>query len=258
MSHIISQVTRTLLKQKKQEHQLEQAQELGVRILSLADPEYPRLLRLIPSPPPLLYVKGHLPSELRGVACVGTRYPTTWGHTVTERITHKLVEEGYTIISGLALGIDRAAHSAALVAGGQTIGVLPCGLDAVYPSRHQHLAERIIEQLGALISEQPFGGRLHRGAFVKRNRIQSGLALATVVMQSVVQGGTMHTARFCQKQGRLLCVIEPQGRYALESKSQGNLVLLKESDTFALRSAADYPRLLAQLEERVLRKKKIG
>ncbi|MEL6633595.1 MAG: DNA-processing protein DprA [Bacteroidota bacterium] len=209
---------------------------------------YPERLQHIDAPPDL-WVKGELPAQMRGVTCVGTRKPTRWGRVVTERIVRRLVEEGYSIVSGLALGIDALAHEAALDAGGHTVAVLPCSIDQLYPKCHRDLAERILASGGALVSLFAPGSKMNRGSFIRRNRIQSGLSVGTVVMQCAKDSGTLHTARFAQEQGRLLCAAKPQGRYALETQSQGNLELLEQPGSLVLRSREDYPELLGRLRE---------
>jgi len=207
---------------------------------------YPEQLAEI-SNAPTLYVKGHLPPNMQAVTCVGTRKPTRWGRTVTQRIVRRLVEEGYSIVSGLALGIDAVAHKAALDAGGHTVAVLPCSLLQIYPRCHRDLAQQILAAGGALVSPFGPGYRMNRGSFIRRNRIQSGLSLATTIMQCAPNSGTMHTARFAMEQERLLCVTQPSGAYAQEPQSQGNLELLRSPGCLTLRSAADYPLLLQRL-----------
>ena len=209
---------------------------------------YPKQLQNIDAPPDL-WVKGELPAQMRGVTCVGTRKPTRWGRVVTERIVRRLVEEGYSIVSGLALGIDALAHQVALDAGGHTVAVLPCSIDQLYPRCHRDLAERILANGGALVAPFAPGSKMNRGSFIKRNRIQSGLSVGTVIMQCAKGSGTLHTARFAQEQGRLLCVAKPQGRYALETQSQGNLELLEQQGSLALCSKEDYPLLLQKFSE---------
>jgi len=214
--------------------------------LQPGDARYPQQLARI-SEPPTLYVRGHLPQDMRAVACVGTRNPTHWGRVVTERIVRQLVAEGYSIVSGLAVGIDAVAHKIALEAGGHTVAVLPCSLDQLYPRCHRELVDKILASGGALVSPYPPGHRMNRGSFVRRNRLQSGLSLATVIMQCAPNSGTMHTARFAREQERLLCVTEPAGAYAEEAQSQGNKELLRTPGCLPLRSAADYPALLQKL-----------
>lgn len=208
---------------------------------------YPRLLSQISSPP-VLYTKGQLPPEMRGVACVGTRNPTHWGQVVTKRIVHALVDAGYSIISGLATGVDAIAHQAAIEAGGHTVAVLPCSIDELYPKHHQKLADQILASGGALVTPFAPGYKMNRGSFVRRNRIQSGLSVATMIMQCGPDSGTMHTARFTQRQNRLLCVTSPSGKYVGEPQSKGNLKLLTQPNVLAIRSKSDYQQLITTLQ----------
>lgn len=251
-SSLISKETQTLLLKENKADQIELAQKHQTKIISQLDPQYPQILRHIPKPPTFLYVKGNLSPHLRAVACVGTRWPTKWGQVVTKRITKKLVEEGYTIVSGLAVGVDAIAHKTTLANRGRTIAVLPCGLDSIYPIRHMALAAQIVREGGALVSEQPFGASIHPHHFIKRNRLQSGLSLATTIIQGTKKSGTMHTAQFCKKQKRLLSVAEPQGKYAQEKESQGNFDLLEDPATFALKSAHDYPEFFQILKAQTI------
>ena len=208
---------------------------------------YPERLQHIDAPPDL-WVKGELPAQMRGVSCVGTRKPTRWGRVVTEQIVRRLVEEGYSIVSGLALGINALAHQTALDAGGHTVAVLPCSIDRLYPKCHRDLAERILASGGALVSLFAPGSKMNQGSFIRRNRIQSGLSVGTVIMQCAKGSGTLHTARFAQEQGRLLCVVKPQGGYALETQIQGNLELLEQEGNLVLRSKQDDSKLFGELE----------
>src|SRR5699024_10520052 len=141
----------------------------------------PNLLRLIPNPPPLLFAKGNLDllQSPKNIAIVGTRKPTKIGVKSAEKIATTFAEMDYTIVSGLALGIDTAAHEGALrIEDGKTIAVLAGSVANIYPAKNRELAERILAQAGLLVSETPLGQPNTRGNFVKRNRIQSGLSLA--------------------------------------------------------------------------------
>lgn len=218
---------------------IKEAQRGSISILSIFEQNYPSLLRAIPDRPPVLYLKGKLPSSERLVACVGTRSPSRWGLEVTRRITRYLVQKDFGIVSGLALGVDALAHRTALEVGGYTIAVLANGLDSIYPLKHSQLAAQILESGGALLSEHPPGTSTTPQALVQRNRIQSGLSLTTVVMQSKASGGSMHTAKFTRVQQRRLFTPEPQGRYALEQASQGNLRLISSAQAIPLRDASD-------------------
>lgn len=194
---------------------------------------YPLLLRAVPDAPPTLYVRGTL-APRPCVACVGTREPSAFGVEVTRRIVRALVARGYGIVSGLALGVDTVAHRTALEAGGYTIAVLAHGLDSVYPAANRELAKEIVAAGGALVGEHPDQTSPSPRSFVRRNRIQSGLALATVVMQTDLAGGTMHTARFALVQGRPLFVpVPPPGVHRDAPKSRG-IVALAEWSTARL------------------------
>lgn len=191
------------------------------RALTPTDAEYPSWLRLAPDHPPVVYVRGQLPPDRRCVACVGTRQPSAFGKGAARGISRFLAEHGWSIVSGLANGVDTLCHEAALEAGGHTVAVLANGLDSVYPRQNTGLAERILAAGGALLSEQPPGTPALPKHLFRRNRIQSGMSAGTVVMQTDIVGGTMHTARYTLLQGRLLLAPVPQGAHAEEPKSRG-------------------------------------
>jgi DNA processing protein len=156
----------------------------GLHCLTYDDPLYPRLLREIPRPPPLLYVRGDPTClSLPQLAIVGSRNPSGGGSENAERFAHYLAERGFAITSGLALGIDAAAHRGALRAGGKTIAVMGTGIDLIYPSRHRQLAQDIVDNGGALVSEFPLGTSSHASNFPQRNRIISGLITASYALQ---------------------------------------------------------------------------
>ena len=182
--------------------ELRRADEAGVRILTLQDEAYPRLLRQINLPPPVLYVKGsYLADDEWAVAVVGTRHAKTYGREVTRYLAGDLARNHITVVSGLALGIDAEAHRAALDAGGRTIAILGSGVDVIYPSDNTGLA-RDIAASGAVISEYPLGTKPERGNFPQRNRIISGLALGTLVTQAGEGSGALITAYYALEQGR--------------------------------------------------------
>lgn len=205
---------------------LEAAQQHSVRVLAPTDADYPEWLREIPAPP-VIHVKGELRPDRRQVACVGTRDPSPFGEIAARRITRRLVESDWSIVSGLARGVDTLAHRAALEAGGHTVAVLATGLDSVYPLGNTELARDILERGGALLSEHPVGTPLIPHNLIQRDRLQSGMAAGTVVMQTDVTGGSMHTVRFTLEQGRLLFAPIPAGRHALAPKSRGILALAR-------------------------------
>ncbi|HEY7060215.1 MAG TPA: DNA-processing protein DprA [Chloroflexota bacterium] len=176
--------------------------ERGITALTLDDADYPACLRAIVDPPPVLFVRGSLTlADEWAIAMVGTRRATPYGRQAAEHVASGLAAAGVTVVSGLARGIDACAHRAALAAGGRTIAVLAHGLDTVYPAEHARLAAEI-GQNGALVSEFPLGTRPDAPNFPRRNRILSGLARATVVVEADVKSGALITARYAAEQGR--------------------------------------------------------
>ncbi len=175
----------------------------NLHCLGYDDPLYPRLLREIPRPPPLLFVRGDPTClSLPQLAIVGSRNPSGGGSENAERFAHYLGERGFAITSGLALGIDAAAHRGALRAGGKTIAVMGTGIDLIYPSRHRELAQDIIDSGGALVSEFPLGTASHASNFPQRNRIISGLSGGTLVVEAAVQSGSLITASYALQHDR--------------------------------------------------------
>ncbi len=170
--------------------------------LTAADPRYPALLQQIAQPPLVLYVDGD-PAVLTRpqLAIVGSRNPTAAGRDTAHAFARDLARHGLVITSGLAIGIDGAAHEGALAGGGPTVAVAATGLDRVYPARHAALAGRIREQ-GALVSEFPPGQRPAPGLFPRRNRVISGLSLGTLVVEANPKSGSLITARAALEQGR--------------------------------------------------------
>lgn len=200
-----SEVVSTVVAQRNQldlDRELDRLERHGVSALTLEDDTYPRLLRHIPSPPPVLYVRGSLlPSDELAIGVVGTRRATSYGTDMAARVSHDLGAAGVTVVSGLALGIDTAAHRAVLEAGGRTIAVFGCGLDTIYPARNRHLAEQIVES-GALVSEYPLGTKPDGRNFPARNRIISGLSKGVVVIEAPLKSGALITTAFAADQGR--------------------------------------------------------
>jgi DNA processing protein len=175
----------------------------GTSIL-IRSSRYPRLLKEIPDPPVLLYVRG-TGSKInleKTIAVVGTRHVTAYGREVTIRLVKDLVARGFTIVSGLAYGVDAIAHQTAIETGGKTIAVLGCGIDIIAPARNTDLYWRIIHGNGAVVSEVPPGIRPDKKKFVTRNRIISGLSLGVLVTEGARQSGSLITANYASEQGR--------------------------------------------------------
>ncbi len=208
---------------------LETAERLGVRILTYQQPEYPPLLQQIEKFPLLLYVRGTLRRESRNIACVGTRKPSEFGKIVTRRLVRLFVEHHWGIVGSLESGIATIAHQTALEAGGTAIAVLAHGLDTVYPSHNAGLADAIVEAGGCLVTDQPFDTKPLPPQHMQRDRIQSGLSVATVPLQTAANGATMQAVLFALLQQRRLYAPMPPEKYAPEKQNQGLLALLNRT-----------------------------
>ncbi len=185
------------------EEQLRRAAQVGATLVAAWDERFPRLLRQIYDPPAFLWMRGDLqPKDERAVAIVGTRRCTEYGRQQARRFSAELAGRGFTIVSGLAYGIDAAAHAAALEAGGRTVAVLGSGVDRIYPARHTRMAHEIIQGQGAVISEYALGAAPDAPNFPRRNRIISGMTLGTLVVEAHETGGALITARLATEQNR--------------------------------------------------------
>jgi DNA processing protein len=178
-----------------------QLQAAGIRVVLQGDPEYPGHLAELPDAPDLLFVRGSL-SPQPGVAIVGTRRCTSYGRRIADDYGRAVAGAGWPVISGLARGIDGAAHRGTVAAGGIGVAVLGSGIDVMYPREHATLAERLLHGGGAVISESPPGTPPEAWRFPPRNRIISGLAAAVVVVEATVKGGALITAETALRQGR--------------------------------------------------------
>jgi len=210
---------------EKAEWELAYARKARCRILTLEDADYPPLLRAVELPPPVLYVRGHFaPTDLQALAVVGCRRPSPYGLQATRALAGDLAQAGFTIVSGLARGIDTAAHEAALEAGGRTLAVLAHGLDLIYPPENRELHDRITDS-GAAISEFALGMPPQRENFPQRNRVISGLARGVLVVEAGLNSGALITARWAVEQGREVFALP--GRYDA-SQSQGAHALIQD------------------------------
>lgn len=183
---------------------------LKVNTLTLYSPDYPENLAQIPQPPAQLHLSGSAIDswiDKPKVAIVGSRKASVYGRSITEKIAGELTSYGVVIISGLAYGIDAAAHRAAIIAGGITAAVLPTPLTSIYPAGHRQLAQDIIASGGTLISECGEGQEVYRANFLERNRIVSGLADAVVVTEAALKSGSLATARFGLDQGKTVMAV---------------------------------------------------
>jgi len=214
---------------------LDRARRLGVEVLTPENPGYPPLLKGTADPPECLYMRGGMaPDDRLAIAVVGARRATAPGLELARLLGSDLARAGFTVVSGLARGIDAAAHRGALEAGGRTIAVLGSGIDRVYPSDHEALA-RAIEKSGALLSEQPFGTAPLAAHFPRRNRIIAGMAWATVVVEGTHNSGSLITANLALEEGRLVFAVP--GNVG-EPNAEGTNALLR-SGAHCCRGAAD-------------------
>lgn len=201
----------------------ETIEKRGVTVLTWEDEGYPPRLLHIDQPPPVLFAQGTIvPEDEWAVAIVGTRRLTSYGHQVAGELAAFLAQNGITVVSGLARGVDRVAHEAALKAGGRSIGVLGSGVDRIYPPEHANLARRMAEH-GAVISDYPLGTPPDSANFPPRNRIIAGLSMATVVIEAAETSGALITATFAAEQGRDVFAV-PGGIYAPQSKGTNRLI----------------------------------
>jgi DNA processing protein len=198
-------------------------QKKEIKVITWVDPDYPRRLKEINQAPPVLFVNGSINVEDDwAVAVVGTRRVTPYGRQVAVEIARFLAQNGITVVSGLARGVDAIAHQAALQAGGRSIAVLGSGVDVVYPPEHQKLAKDLIAQ-GALVSDYPMGTQPDGVNFPPRNRIISGLSLATVVVEAGEKSGALITAEFAVDQGRDVFAV-PGSILAAQSDGTNKLI----------------------------------
>ena len=200
---------------------------------------------MIADPPPLLYITGTLTEQDElAVAIVGARRATAAGCAMTEELSHDLAGAGMTVVSGLARGVDAAAHRGALAAQGRTIAVLGCGIDRTYPPEHERL-RRQIEERGAILSEVPMGAPPHSHHFPRRNRIISGLSLGVIVTEAAISSGSLITARLAAEQGREVFAVPG---FVKEDTSRGTNALLKEGAALIERAQDVIDAVLPQLE----------
>ncbi len=234
--------------QQQIDRRLKIIERLKIRIVTWFDQSYPARLRTIPDPPPLLYVSGALvPEDDVAVAIVGGRLATPAGRIITEEIARELAARGVTIVSGLARGIDAAAHRGALAGKGRTIAVLGCGIDRTYPSEH-HALRRAIESQGAVISELPIGSSPQSHHFPRRNRIISGLSLGVLVSEAATNSGSLITAKLALEQGRDVFAVPGSVK---EEACRGSNGLIKEGAKLIEHAQDILDEILPQIDGRL-------
>lgn len=215
----------TALRTVDPQAELDRATRHGVSLVPLASPDYPERLKDLPDAPHLLYVRGAVqPADATAVAIVGSRRCSAYGLRVAGKLAGDLARAGLTVVSGLARGIDGAAHRAALEAGGRTLAVLANGLSSIYPPEHADLADQVAAH-GAVLTETPMEMEPQRGMFHARNRLISGLARAVVIVEANDKSGALITARHAAEQGRDVFAVPANVDSAL---SAGSLRLLRD------------------------------
>jgi DNA processing protein len=213
-------------------YELERIHRAGAALIAYDDDQYPAILKSLPDAPPVLYVRGALmPADANAVAVVGTRKATNYGRSAAQQLSKQLAARGVTIVSGLAQGIDAAAHRGALETG-RTIAVLGCGIDRVYPAEHHELAD-VITQRGAVISEFPLGVPPEGRNFPRRNRLISGLARGVIVVEAPEQSGAIITATTAAEQGREVFAVPGS---IFSSSSAGAHRLIQDGATLVMRA----------------------
>ncbi len=205
--------------------QARQMEEYGAELITMNDGLYPMRLAEIYDPPLILFTRGRLlDTDERSVAIVGTRKATPYGIRMAEKFGRELAARGITVVSGMALGVDSAAHRGALEAGGRTIAVLGCGVDTVYPQRNADLMEAIARQ-GCVLSQFPMGTKVSKGHFPYRNRIISGMTMGTLIVQAPMRSGALITAHQALEQGREVFAIPGE---VGQRNSEGPHALIRE------------------------------
>jgi DNA processing protein len=187
----------------KLEDELTRIEQAGIRVVTRDDADYPVNLREIYDPPIVLYVRGALSDRDKlSIGIVGSRRATIYGREMARKLSAQLARVGVTVVSGLARGVDTAAHTGALEGKGRTVAVVGCGIDVVYPAENKKLADQIVEKGGAIVSEFPFGSPPDAQNFPMRNRIISGWSTGVVVVEADIKSGALITAKQAHDQGR--------------------------------------------------------
>jgi DNA processing protein len=230
---------------------LSRSEQSDIKAIEISDPRYPSILRSIRQAPTVLFVRGSLDvlDRLPGLAVVGSRQATPNGREIARRLSMHFADAGWPIVSGLALGIDAAAHEGALQAShGLTIAVLAHGLHKASPKANALLADRILDAGGAWVSEYPPGKEPRKEHFVPRNRIQAGLSAGSVIVEGGRHSGSMTQAQFCIEQGRrLFAVVSAERSNPLGLYSNGPTELVDSGKAIAIKGSADYPIVMREL-----------
>lgn len=218
----------------------------NIRMVSILDNKYPKLLKDINNAPTILFYKGNYECLINenNIAIVGTRKPTENGARVAYKTSKYFFSLGYSVVSGLAIGCDTYAHKAAVDSKKTTIAVMPCGLDYIVPKVNMKLANDILENNGCLVSEYEYGSKLSRYNYVNRNRIQSGLSKGIIVIETREKGGTIETVNFGIKQNKIVACYDCDEEY---EEIRGNKKFIKEGKAYSYKTLND----LSIIEEKI-------
>lgn len=225
----------------KSEEIILNSQKQNIKNIDILNEKFPKKLINIDNAPVMLFYKGNYNSLINdnSVAIVGSRKSNLKGLDAAYKLGAMFGRQNYSVISGLAIGCDEQAHKGCLDAKGNTVAVLPCGLDGIYPSSNKDLADKILENKGCLVSEYPIGMKCFKSNFVERDRIQSGLSSAVVVCESDVNSGTMNTVDFAIRQNRILA--------CLDIEASGNQKIIKKDNCIVIRKKEDINKLKLEM-----------
>ncbi len=239
---------------KQAEQTLEESQKANIQVIGINDVKFPQPLRIIKNPPLILYIKGDIQSlhSTDLIAVIGTREPSQTGKEAGKQIAKRFTEWGWNIVSGLALGCDTAAHEGCLEAEGQTMAFLAHGLQMIYPAENYNLAQSILDFGGCLVSEYPLGTEVLSNQFIERDRLQSGLSSAVIVVETEITGSTMHTVNFCLEQNKPLACLSYNGEYSQTSR-HGNQKLInqgKATSLWELETVKDFEKFVRKVQKK--------
>ncbi len=230
-----------IAKEKANKIMLE-SNKLNIKKIDRLDNNFPQLLKNIKNPPQILFYKGNhnLLNSINNITVIGSRRASEYGLNKSYEVSYNISSKGYNIVSGLARGCDEKAHKGCLDANKNTISVLAGGLDKIYPLENTQLVEDILNKNGCIVSEYPIGYQYFKNNFIERDRIQSGLSVGVLVVETSLKSGTMHTVKFCKEQGRVLG--------CLDIKSEGNENIINTNNVIKVSSNEDLSKFIYEVE----------
>lgn len=237
---------------------IRKSEDKGIQAISILDTEFPSNFRKIDDPPVLIYVKGNIQPfiDAKNVAIIGTREPTKHGVKAAQRLGVQFTQKGCNIVSGLATGCDTFGHMGCLEVNGKTAAIMPGGVDFITPVSNKDLAKEILEKDGVLISEYRPGTKPFRSFYVDRDRLQSALSEAVVVVETDIQGGTMHTVNFSIQQNKILACYKHPDKHLFENQTRGNTMLIKEKNAIPINDESTIIEIINLIENQLSLKKR--